>query len=115
MPISAKNRKYFNLLATILLAMFLVSPLSSLLSGSSSGSSSLENPLIVKAVTPCQLQKNARGQASKLCSPSSAQYSITQTFLADFHLPSEKLMFLFILGLLAVSPMKRVYKPPRFH
>ncbi|WP_148339759.1 hypothetical protein [Aquicella siphonis] len=110
-----KNGKYLSLIAACLLAVMLISPLSSMTAFPSAATVSTDTSPAVKLLTPCQVQKNAQSQAVKLCSAANGQYSILQEFQQNFYLPSEKLMFLFILGLLAVSPLTRLYKPPRLH
>jgi hypothetical protein len=64
--------------------------------------------------SPCQQQKNIQGQASKLCPSYNLQYySLPAEFINSLPLLSDKATFLFILGLLAMSPVRRIFKPPR--
>lgn len=89
----------------------MISPFLNLMSLRQTSALSGDRPIAVKR-SPCQLQKLI---GVKICASSAMQYSIVQEFLQFFYLSSEKLMFLFVLGLLAMSPLKRIDKPPRFH
>jgi hypothetical protein len=69
----------------------------------------------VSTQTPCQQQKNAQNHATKLCPESSSQFAtILPDILRTLISLAEKASFLFILGLLAMCPVKRIFKPPRF-
>jgi hypothetical protein len=68
----------------------------------------------VTTQTPCQ-QKSAQNHATKLCPQSSSSFAtILPNILQTLISLAEKTGFLFILGLLAMSPIKRIFKPPKF-
>lgn len=65
--------------------------------------------------TPCPQQKSAQAQASKLCQSYSQLQFVSAISLPvfDFLSLSEKIQLLFILGLLIMSPIYLIFKPPK--
>lgn len=65
--------------------------------------------------TPCPQQKSAQVQAFKLCqSYNHLQFvSTISSPSLDFLSLSEKIQLLFILGLLLMSPVYLIFKPPK--
>jgi len=108
-----KKTTYASSIAVLLLISLLFIQLSSF----TSTVNTREKPaaqVTVTTQTPCQQQKNAQNHASKLCPESTSQFAtILPDILRTLISLAEKASFLFILGLLAMSPVKRIFKPPR--
>lgn len=65
--------------------------------------------------TPCPQQKAAQGQVIKLCQSYSPLFFFSGTAQPLFTVESlsEKIKLLFIVGLLVMSPIYLIFKPPK--
>gem|GEM_PF-6912824 len=68
----------------------------------------------IQARATCPQQKNAQTQSPKPCQAFKLQFYILPDFLQFFQSLSGRIQLLYLLGLLAMSPIRRIFRPPKF-
>lgn len=98
--------------AVMLLLTLILSPASGIFI---SGLNIKATPIGIIIKSPCQSQQKSSQHAQQSCE-SFVNYSLCSQFdnaFKFFQAPLEKLAILFIIGLLSMSPINRIFKPPK--
>lgn len=115
MSIRYAKRKFHNIIAMLLLASIMIMPFLGQWT-TSFQSHSASDVSVTTVTSSCSHSKMSQSQTGRNCQSQSGGfqlYSILPNFLLFFASITGKIIFIFILGLLALSHPRRIDKPPR--
>ena len=105
--------KYVNFIALLLVAAMMLTHFTGQRMSQFARVVPASQVVMQKSNSTCQQAKTAQAQAGRSCQTLFGKVAILSDIIQFFYSFTGKLYFLFVLGMLAVSHHRRLFKPPK--